>query len=121
MKKQNLLQAFLGLYLASVCLLLPPMLMRIKISNHAYERAKDRFGWSKDVLNKMMDRVVEKGISNSQTKTHLHKYISGLTLRHGSSNVKIYGENIFFFKGDTLTTLYRLPNELIKYTKFLKI
>lgn len=91
-----------------------------KISNHAYERVKERFGWSKDVLDKMMDRVFEKGISHSQTKTHLHKYISGLMLRHGSSNVKIYGENIFFFKRDTLTTLYRLPNELIKYTKFLK-
>lgn len=92
--------------------------MNLISTDHAYKRAKERLGWNKKVLDKMRDKAFETGITHKETKSNLKKYISGLWKDHKfCNNVRIYGENIYFFAGETLITLYRLPNNLIKYLK----
>lgn len=88
------------------------------ITKHAYEKARERFKWKNKVLDKMAEKAFNEGTPHSDTKSRLNKYISHKWFMYKqANNVKIYGENIFFFKDDILITLYRLPQELIKYTK----
>ena len=90
----------------------------MEITNHAYEQAKARFKWKNKVLDKMALRALEEGMSHKDTKSRLNRYISRKWKMHKHcNNTKIYGENIFFFNNDVLITLYRLPQELIKYAK----
>lgn len=90
-------------------------------TKHAYERAKDRFGWKSNVLDKMMLKAFNEGIEHKDTKGRLNRYISKLWFEHKkANNVRIYGENIFFFHDEVLITLYRLENSLIKHLSYQK-
>lgn len=85
-------------------------------TKHAYKRAKERLGWKKPVLDKMMIKALEEGLTHSQSKSKLNKYISKLWFTYKTANnCRIYGENIFLFNNNVLITVYRVPNELIKY------
>ena len=91
---------------------------QIIISAHAYERANERLSWSKPILDKMALKAYEQGKKHSETKSHLNKYISKLYLQYRSANnTRVYGENVYIFSNETLITVYKLPNDLIKYAK----
>lgn len=90
----------------------------IIITQHAYDRAKQRFSWKPDVLDKMAKKAFIEGIQHKELKSKLHKYITKIWFKHRScNNVRIYGENIFFFSNNILITTYQLPNDLRKYIK----
>lgn len=86
----------------------------MKISEHAYQRARERLGWNRDALKRMFPRILEKGKRHSDTKGNLYKYLSGEFSTHRASDVRIYGENLFFFRGKSLATIYQIPNSLKK-------
>lgn len=91
------------------------------ITKHAFDRAKERLSWGKDVLNKMANKAFTEGIKHSEAKGHLSKYISKLFLEYKkANNIRVYGHDIFLFKDNTLITLYHLPNDLLKYVKISK-
>lgn len=95
--------------------------MEAILTDHAIERADERLGWNREILLKMSQKALEKGLNHCDTKSKLNKYITKLWFQYKTANnVKIYGENLFLFKGNILITLYRLPNELIKYVKLKK-
>lgn len=90
----------------------------MEITVHAYKKSRQRFRWKSKTLDRMAIKAFEEGIHHKDTKAYLNKYISRKwKLYPHVNNVRIYGENIFFFTGDVLITLYRLPQELIKYVK----
>lgn len=92
--------------------------MNLQASQHAYDRAKKRFKWKPETLDKMMAKAYHEGIRHSQTKGSLKKYISGLYLRYKkANNIRIYGQNVYLFRNKKLITLYRIDNSLIKYLK----
>lgn len=92
------------------------------ITEHAYERAKERLGWKHDVLDKMAKKALTEGIQHKETKGTLHKYITKLWFEYKHcNNIRIYGENIYFFCDNKLITLYRLDQKLIKHLRYLKI
>lgn len=91
----------------------------MKITDHAYDRAKDRFRWKKKTIERMAKRALENGMSHKDTKGSLRKYFSGLWDKNKSANnIRIYGENVYLFSGVTLITLYRIPGSLIKNLKY---
>lgn len=86
------------------------------ITDHAYKMAKKRLKWKRNVIDKMAAKAFEEGILHSQTKGKLKRYIDKLYLSHRTANnIRIYGEDVYFFAGDTLITLYRLPSSMLKY------
>lgn len=90
----------------------------MNITSHAYIKARERFKWKNKTLDRMAEKAFNEGSKHSDTKSKLHKYITRKWVMYKcSNNIRIYGENIFFFHNDILITLYRLPQELIKYTK----
>ena len=90
-------------------------------TDHAYKRAKQRFHWKKNTLDRMIKKAFMEGIKHSDTKGSLKKYINSLWFKYKFvNNVRIYGENIYFFKDTLLITLYRVENKLIKHLKHYK-
>lgn len=90
-------------------------------TSHAYDRAKERLGWSTHVLDKMMQKAFVFGAQHKDTKGTLNRYITGLWFAHrNSNNVRIYGEVIYFFAGQTLITLYHLKPQLRKHLTHLR-
>ena len=90
-------------------------------TKHAYERAKERLRWTPKVLDKMMQKAFDEGICHKDTKGTLHRFITKLWFEYQTcNNVRIYGENVYFFRGRTLVTLYRLDNKLIKHLQHCK-
>lgn len=93
----------------------------VTATNHAYERGKERFGWSEKVLVKMMKKAFNDGIQHKNTKGTLQRYITKLWFDYKHcNNVRIYGEVIFFFSDKKLITLYHLDPKLRKHLKYCK-
>jgi len=90
----------------------------IVITEHGYERAKERLNWKPKVLDKMAEKAFMEGIKHKDTKGSLHKYVTKTWFKYRNiNNIRIYGENIFFFRDNMLITLYQLPNDLRKHVK----
>ena len=95
--------------------------MSVTITNHAFERCKERAGWNKKVAKKMANRAFIKGISHKDTRGRLNKYITSLwRYNKNAGNVKVYGEFVFIFAGETLITVHALPNNLKGVVKKMK-
>lgn len=95
--------------------------MELLITEHAYERAKERLRWKPCALDKMAILAFDNGIKHSDTKGTLNKYITRIWFKYKTANnIRIYGENIFFFKNSTLITLYQLPNDMKRLIKCVK-
>jgi len=90
-------------------------ILKINITDHAYERAKERINWNKSTLDKMASKSFNNGIKHSDTKGALNKYITKLWFEHKTANnIRIHGEVVYLFRNNLLITLYQLPNEFKK-------
>lgn len=90
-------------------------------TKHAYQRAKERLGWKKRVLDKMMEKAYAEGFQHADTNGAFRKYLNHLWTRYRNcENVRIYGENIFFFSQNVLITVYRLDNQYIKHLDYMR-
>lgn len=93
----------------------------IEATDHAYERAKERFRWRKRTLDRMMKKAYNEGITHADTVGSLNNYITEVWAKYKSANnIRIYGENMYLFRFNKLITLYRLPTELTKHVKNFK-
>ena len=94
---------------------------RLRATDHAYKRAKERLRWKPKVLDKMMCKAFNEGVCHNQTKGSLNKYITKVWFRNRiCNNIRIYGENLYLFKNRTLITIYKLDNKMIKHLKYVK-
>ena len=60
---------------------------------HAYEKAKERLSWKPKILDRMIITVLENGISHTDTKGTLNRYITKLWYKHKTANnIRIYME-----------------------------
>ena len=90
------------------------------ITDHASDKAKERLGWNRHTLERMLPKIYFQGAKNGDTKGRLKNFINDKVERHPDVNkIRIYGENIYFFSGRRLVTLYRLPTDYIKHANKL--
>lgn len=84
-------------------------------SEHAYKRARERCGWNKKTLDRMLVKVTEQGIEHGEVVGSKKRYLDGVYLSHKkASSIKLYGEYVFIFVSGILSTVYVLPR---KYKK----
>lgn len=89
----------------------------IIVTDHAYNMAKERLSMNGSSFHKLSEKAFYNGVKHGETIGNLRKYIDGLFLRHKTAgNIRIYGENIFFFAGNFLLTVYQVPLNLRKAT-----
>jgi len=81
------------------------------ITNHAYKRAKERLGWKKKTLDRMVPIIENKHIPVKEFKGKIRRYLDKIGISSKMSCM-VYGEAIFLFQGDRLVTIYQTPNKL---------
>lgn len=90
----------------------------VDITEHAYQRAKERLSLNNKALDRMAVKAYVEGIKHSDTTGKLNKYITGLWGKYKTANnIRIYGEVIFLFAKNRLITVYQIPNEFKKILK----
>lgn len=93
---------------------------KILCSRHAQQRAKERFGWKINTLDRMANKAFYEGIKHEDTKGKLRENLDHKRSEYQQANfVRIHGEVAYFFQGHFLITVYRLNNKLIKHLKYL--
>ena len=88
----------------------------MEITQHAYDRARERLGLNKKSFKKMVERALISGRKVNTFKGTIKKYLDKLSITYKTSPV-VYGEYILFFVGEKLITTYQLPSTLKKYLK----
>jgi hypothetical protein len=92
----------------------------VKCTDHAYERAKYRFKWKKSTLDRMAHKAYNHGITYYDAKGRLKKWMGyKYSLYKHVNNIRIYGQNVYFFSGNLLVTLYRLETKLLKHLNYV--
>ena len=93
----------------------------IRITDHAYQRGKERLSLGRNSLQRMAHKAFKEGTRHCETKGTLNRFLSKIYFQHGNvNNVRIYGENVFLFVDNILVTLYQLPVDLRKHAKSCK-
>lgn len=88
------------------------------ITQHAEERMMERCGIKKKSIDRMVERVLEKGYSHNQLKGRLKKWVDGIYLKNRTANnVKLYGDKAYIFIDNKLVTALQIPNDLTKDLK----
>lgn len=88
----------------------------IQITDHAYQRMKERCGWNKKAGARMADLAFSHGIEHRNTKGKLHRFLDGIYLSHqNASKLVLYGQAVFIFcRGNILVTVYAVPSRMRK-------
>lgn len=87
-----------------------------KISNHAKNRMKQRAGVTTKNQKKISNRVYEKGIKYQETTGLLHEYINKVNKKNPQYvETRVYGDNLYIFKGRTLITVLDIPQHICKH------
>lgn len=87
----------------------------ILITEHAYDRAKERLSMNRTAFMKLAERAYMKGVKHCDSAGNLKKWIDKTWFSHrNADNIRIYGEVFFLFSRDKLITVYQVPNNLRK-------
>ncbi|RXK57545.1 hypothetical protein ESA94_20315 [Lacibacter luteus] len=87
--------------------------IHIHITEHAYDRAKERLGWDRKATNRTVMKAYVAGLQHKRLAPKLKRYVDGLFMQKElCNNIRIYGQVVFLFTDNRLITLYQLPNEL---------
>jgi hypothetical protein len=85
----------------------------IRLTTHACERARQRYRWNPETLNRMALKAFKQGLKRKNTKGYLKDYLDESWERHQKvSHFRLYGEIIFVFSENNLITLWPLPSQL---------
>lgn len=84
----------------------------IEISQHAYERAKERLGFTREALERHAARAFSAGVQHDETRGRLKRFVDALYLKERSANqTRIFAEHVFLFCNNKLITVFELPHE----------
>lgn len=87
----------------------------VVVTEHSVKRTKDRLGLSKKLADKNAQKALEFGITHSEAKSGLRKFLDKLYLSNGNANnVRVYHHHVYLFRGNTLITIINLPQNLCK-------
>ena len=88
----------------------------MKITKHANARSKERNGWNTKTTERMLQKVLEQGITHSQTKGRLNKWMSSLysNYRRKGKDIRLYGDKAYIFVNESLLTVLQIPANLTK-------
>ena len=90
----------------------------MRVTEHAKDRIKERCGFNSKASKRMANKAFEEGISHSQTKGRLNKWITSLYFKtQKANNIRLYGDKAYIFYGKVLITVIQIPADLMKDLK----
>ena len=74
-------------------------MIRIDITEHAYDRMKQRLGWGRKTADRMAEIAYVEGVKHGETNGKLYRYISAHELSYMKKGncFKMYGETVYCF------------------------
>ena len=88
------------------------------LTKHSISRLQQRCGVSKKNAPKIARRAFRTGITHAETHGNLHKFLDSIYLsQQKGTNMRIYGNAVYVFKGDVLITVIRIPDNLLDEVK----
>ena len=88
------------------------------LTKHSISRLQQRCGVSKKNALKVARRAFRTGITHAETHGNLQKFLDSIYLsQQKGTNMRIYGNAVFVFKGDVLITVIRIPDNLLNEVK----
>jgi hypothetical protein len=91
------------------------------ITNHAENRLKERSGLGKKSQERIVAKVLKEGITHSQTKGSLKKWVDSLYFRNkNANNIRLYGDKAYIFCNEVLVTVLQIPANLTKNINKIK-
>ena len=84
-----------------------------RITDHAYDRLKERNGWSRKTADRMVERVFTQGAHAHEIKGYLRPLIESKMIEAAEkdiSDIILYGDVLYVFgRANTLVTMYPAP------------
>ena len=91
-----------------------------EISRHAFDRAKERLGWKKKTLKRMVQKIYRSPNVMKRAGGAFKKYLlQKRKLYPQTREVRVHGENLFFFAGNKLITVYRADNRFQQHIRLI--
>lgn len=88
------------------------------LTKHSISRLEQRCGVSKKNASKVAKRAFRTGITHAETHGELHRFLDSIYLsQKKGTNMRIYGNAVYVFKGDVLITVIRIPDNLLTEIK----
>lgn len=85
----------------------------MRLTEHGRQRLHERVGLKTSSMERMASRALEHGVTHAETKGLLRLYLSKVFLSHrNANNLRVYGEHVYVFAGQTLVTVLPLPVDL---------
>lgn len=84
----------------------------VHVTEHAFDRGKERLGLSRSAMERQASRVFEVGRKPRDFKGRFRRYLDGLQITHRSNGIRVHGETVFVFDDTRLVTVFRVPNEI---------
>lgn len=76
-----------------------PIPSHIIIDPHAYRTVKQRLGWSKGALRRMLPKVLVNGKPHGKLKGHKKRWVDGIHLKHqNASGFILFSRHLFIFQ-----------------------
>ena len=85
-----------------------------RLTKHSITRLEQRCGVSKKNAPTVAKRAFKRGITHAETHGELHRFLDSIYLsQKKGTNMRIYGNAVYVFKGDVLITVIRIPDNLL--------
>jgi hypothetical protein len=85
----------------------------ITVTNHAEKRFKERLGLPKSACQKHAQIAYDEGFKHEDARGKAKRYLDKLFLEHRNANaMRVYGEFVYLFTGETLITVLNLPKSV---------
>lgn len=87
--------------------------MTIIVSEHAYQRAKQRLGLKGKAVQRRVERAWHEGVAQWEADGTLAAWMNAKMRRHPHvSGVRIYNGFAYFFADTTCTTIIAMPKTI---------
>jgi hypothetical protein len=92
-------------------------MIQLAATTHAFQRARERTGWNRNALIRMLDRIFYFGIRADSPHKKLRDFLSNLPGDYADRDARAYGEHVFVFAHDApgeavLVTVLPLPHDI---------
>ena len=82
------------------------------VTKHASERIRKRMGASKEGVDSIAEKALQKGLMRSEATGRLARYLDKLYFKERKcNNVRVYAQKVFVFNNKTLITVFGLPRQ----------
>ena len=93
-------------------------MINFAITDHAFVRAKERIGWNRPALSRMLERVFYDGVAASTPHKKIRNFLGYYQKQEPGRIARAYGEHVFLFARDAaadaaiLVTVFPLPHDM---------